>query len=184
MSVETQLEAIPITETLLEETSSQLLRSTWPRIKARVRLQNINAKYMGMRSNGDLLFVTNSGTTLGKMWHCRVRFMKLEDAQELYKGSILFRRQRIMKMLLNGDIQVSCDCHCWRYYFKYTAWINGYGLMTETRPAKIRNPHNDKSLCKHLVASLLLLSNNFDEVYKDMKEKGFFKDKKKPTRRK
>ena len=41
-------------EKLYEETSTELRQSTWPRIVARVRSQNIRAEYLGCNQNGML----------------------------------------------------------------------------------------------------------------------------------
>lgn len=173
-----QEELIDIKDELFEETRTQLLRTTWLSIKARVGKQNIVAHYVGIKKNGDIIFSTNSGTKPGQKWSCIVRFENFDKAQELYKTKRFFRKRAVTKMLLDGDIKVFCNCHCWKYYFKHTAWRFGYGIKVETTPARIRNPHNEKSLCKHLVASLLLLESCIGDVYKDMTSKKYLTESK------
>ena len=73
--------------------------------------------------------------------------------------------------IANGITVHNCDDPSWHYYFKYTAWKGGYGIVREVRPSLIRNPKQDKSMCKHLYAVLLLLPNISDKILADYKKK-------------
>lgn len=161
-------------EKLYEETSTELRQSTWPRIVARVRSQNIRAEYLGCNQNGMLMFRTNSGTTFGRWWYQEIEFVNMQQCVDMLKGSLLLRKKRVIDMLLTGQIKVNCNCPCWSYYFKYTAWKGGYGIVKEVRPARIRNPHNDKCLCKHLVAVLILLPMVSNHILNDYNKKKIF----------
>lgn len=50
------------------------------------------------------------------------------------------------------DVVVSnCTCPAFLYWgFKYMAWKNGYGLERETRVPRVRNPHQQGYVCKHI----------------------------------
>lgn len=53
------------------------------------------------------------------------------------------------------DIKVDCSCPDFRFRFSYQATVLGYKYgKPETREAKITNPHNYGSACKHLIAML------------------------------
>ena len=53
------------------------------------------------------------------------------------------------------DIKVDCSCSDFRFRFSYQATVLGYKYgKPETREAKITNPHNYGSMCKHLIAML------------------------------
>lgn len=48
------------------------------------------------------------------------------------------------------DVLVS-NCPAFLYWgFKYMAWKNGYGLERETRVPRVRNPHQQGYVCKHI----------------------------------
>lgn len=53
------------------------------------------------------------------------------------------------------DIKIDCNCGDFVYRFAYQATILGYKYgKPENRPAKITNPNNYGSMCKHLIAML------------------------------
>lgn len=59
----------------------------------------------------------------------------------------------------DNDFYVSCSCPDFIYRFNYQSSKKGYGYgKPETRPAKITNPHDRGSVCKHLYA---VLDNNY-----------------------
>ena len=97
-------------EKLYEETSTELRQSTWPRIVARVRSQNIRAEYLGCNQNGMLMFRTNSGTTFGRWWYQEIEFVNMQQCVDMLKGSLLLRKRRVIDMLLTGQIKVNCNC--------------------------------------------------------------------------
>lgn len=161
---------IEMLDKLYEETAEQLKSNTWPRIRVRVGTQNIKAHYLGCTKEGILNFKCNSGTTPGLWWYQKVEFANLGEAVKTLNMSLLARKKKIVQMLIKGDIKIYCNCPCWHYYFKYTAWKNGYGIARETRPSLIRNPKQDKSLDKHLYAVLILLPQIADRILSDYKK--------------
>lgn len=58
-----------------------------------------------------------------------------------------------MDQTLNrNDILINCTCPDFYYRFSYSATINNYGFRTNQKiPARIRNPENKGSGCKHLM---------------------------------
>lgn len=93
---------------LYEENIKELKSTTWPRIKLRVGRQNIKAEYLGCEKDGTLLFKANSGTTPGKFWFQKVQFKDLEQGVQMLNKSLLLRKKSVMKMLLDGDIKITC----------------------------------------------------------------------------
>jgi hypothetical protein len=50
-----------------------------------------------------------------------------------------------------NDLLINCTCPDFYYRFSYSATVNNYGFNTnQLIPAKIRNPENQGSGCKHL----------------------------------
>lgn len=61
----------------------------------------------------------------------------------------------INQTLKANDVLISCTCPDFKYRFAYSATIGRYGLNTNQYiPAKIRNPDNKGSGCKHLMRIL------------------------------
>lgn len=159
-------------EKLYEETAKQLKRTTWDRVARRVRIQNIRTKFLGVSSNGDLLFKTTSGTTPGKFWNQRLRFKDLEvGLQMLYDDPSLTRRQ-IIDLIATGDLLVYCDDPSFKYYWSYKAWIQGYGIKKELRYPQKRNPNLTGGVCKHLFSVLSLLPFLTNQIVKEYTRKG------------
>ncbi len=64
-------------------------------------------------------------------------------------------RDAILDAIDGMDIKVDCNCGDFVYRFAYGATQGGYKYgKPETRPAKITNPNNYGSMCKHLIAML------------------------------
>lgn len=155
---------------LNEETASELVSTTWRRILARTGTQNIRAQYLGVDKDGVLSFKCNSGTVPGKYWKVRIKFKDIDKAKEYLRKSILNRRMNAVKLLIDGDIQIHCTGHAWKYYCQYVAWKNGYGLEKETRRPVVRNPKEDKLICKHTYACVLWMNDkrNLNQLSKDL----------------
>lgn len=61
----------------------------------------------------------------------------------------------LAKCMKNGNMYVYCSCPDFRYRFNYKSTRRGYNYSNpETRPAKITNPQDRGSVCKHLYAVL------------------------------
>lgn len=64
-------------------------------------------------------------------------------------------RDAILNAIDGMDIKVDCNCGDFIYRFAYGATQGGYKYgKPENRPAKITNPNNYGSMCKHLIAML------------------------------
>ena len=52
----------------------------------------------------------------------------------------------------SNDMLINCTCPDFYYRFSYAATVNNYGFNTnQIIPARIRNPKNEGSGCKHLM---------------------------------
>lgn len=61
----------------------------------------------------------------------------------------------LMNTLNKNDVLINCSCPDFYYRFSYSATVNKYGFNTnQSIPAKIRNPKNKGSGCKHLIRIL------------------------------
>ena len=161
-------------EKLYEEASKELRRDCWDRVAKRVKTQNIQATYLGVAKNGDILFKTTSGTTKGKFWHQTLRFKDLNEGMQILYDDISLTRRDIISLLINGDLMVFCDDHSFKYYWSYKAWVRGYGIKKEVRYPKIRNKNLTGSVCKHLYAVLQVLPFYTNQIVADYKKIGLF----------
>lgn len=92
------------------------------------------------------------------------------------KTSSLTKTQQksvISKALVNSldtsTIRIRCSCPDFRYRFAYVATKGDYILGDEeTRPARITNPHNKGSMCKHLSAVIGVTSRWRKRVVSDI----------------
>lgn len=157
---------------LYEETAKELKRDCWDRVAKRVKTQNINAKYLGVDKNGDILFKTTSGTTKGKFWFQRLRFKDLEAGLQIMYDDISLTRRDVISLLVNGDLLVYCDDPSFKYYWSYKAYNQGYGIKKEVRYPKIRNRYLTGSVCKHLYSVLSALPFYTNQIVKDYKTIG------------
>lgn len=90
---------------------------------------------------------------------CSIRLVNyMERARDLYSYSkYSYDVRKILELAMNqvlskNDILINCTCPDFYYRFSYSATINKYGLNTnQTIPARIRNPSNLGSGCKHLM---------------------------------
>lgn len=88
------------------------------------------------------------------------QIMKLIREELDKQGKVLPDRPLVYKALRKAvdvsDIYVNCSCPDFRYRFAYQATQKNfmYG-KPETRPAKITNPYNNGSICKHITAALV-----------------------------
>lgn len=75
------------------------------------------------------------------------------SGRELPDRQIVYRALR--KAVDESNMYVDCTCADFRYRFAYTSTINDYKYgKPETRPAKITNPDNNGSVCKHITAAI------------------------------
>lgn len=83
---------------------------------------------------------------------------------------INMKRGSLPAVLRDAKVKVYCNCEAYKYFFSYVAWKNGYGLMPEDRPPRIRNPHQVQSVCKHCYHVLQIYpfwASKFSKQFKD-----------------
>ena len=69
------------------------------------------------------------------------------------------------------------NCNDFKYRYSYLTYHKGFGLFKEMRYPKIRNPHLQGTVCKHLICVLTYMGMNSMRIYKDMVKSKFFKKK-------
>lgn len=95
-------------------------------------------------------FQCNSVSTPGKTYSVLIQLSSLGPEEVISAGSSL------ATVLRDARIKVYCSCPAFIYWgFKWKAWSLGYGLFSETRFPKVRNPGVRGFVCKHLYACLL-----------------------------
>lgn len=138
------------------------------------RSKHIYVRYMGVTgARGWIKFQSNSQYTPGRKY---IQYIKMNDAKDMryFKE---FKKREIIRLFLSGDLSVYCSCPDFRYRQKYMAYNIGYGIFKELRYPKLRNPKLEGTVCKHLIAVLTVLNNNWMAIARDMKKTKFFKRK-------
>ena len=163
---------------LWEETYKELRKGVHSKTKARAKA--LAVRYVGYSARYDaVLFKCRSGTTPGKWWVEKVRFL---DLPELLDDPDLTDRE-VVKFAIQGDIKVTCNCPAHLY------WGSAWRLTqrnAELELTDVEEPTRDlipSTLCKHLDVVLYALPFNSSKIYKDMKAKGVFDDRPKKKKR-
>ena len=154
-----------------EATRSELLKGA---DKARVnRAKHLTCKYIGVTgARGWIKFQTNSQYTPSLKY---TQYIKLNEAKDM-KYFKEFNKRDVIRLFLSGDLSVWCSCPDFLYKgYKYMGKQMGYGIFRENRFPKIRNPKLEGTVCKHLIAVLTVLNNNWMSIAKDMQRSKFFK---------
>lgn len=155
-----------------EATRLEILKSADSARKARAK--KLTTKYMGVtQKNGWIQFQTYSQYTPGLKY---IQTVKLKEAKDM-KHFKEFKEKDIVRLFLNGDLQVKCTCPDFRYRYSYMTYQMGYGLTRENRYPKIVNPDLKGSVCKHLLCVLTVLNNNWMSIQRDMIKTKWFRDK-------
>lgn len=157
----------------------------FPNIRQRSKEQ-ISSFYIGTDKRNIITFVSPSGTSPGKNWTQRLQMLDLPKLIKKFKGKKTPRE--IVNLAVKGDIKVFCNDPSFLYWgWKYKAFVNGYGLLKETRFPKIRNPQLKGTTCKHLDNALLTLPFHVGDITRDLKKLGKFEEekviKKKPKKK-
>lgn len=160
---------------LLEETYASLRRKT--ELGRRQRSKPLSSRYLTTNDQGDLVFVTTSGTYAHKRWQQRIRFKGLAAM----RGRPITQRQ-FLAALQAGELAVFCSCPDFKFKgYKYMSWKGGWGIVPETRFPKIRNPHLEGSVCKHLYNVLGTLPFHVPAIVKDLRREGDLEAPAKPS---
>lgn len=155
-----------------EATKTEILKEADSARKNRAK--RLIVRYKGVTNRyGWITFHTNSQYTPGRKY---TQYVKLKEAKDM-KYFKEFNKRDIIRLFMSGDLQVHCTCPDYNYRHKYQAHMLGYGIYRETRFPHIRNPKLEGSVCKHLIAVLGVMNNNWMNIAKDMQKSKFFKKK-------
>lgn len=155
---------------ILEYTSKQLLHGAEKKRKQRAK--HLTTRYMGINPNrGWIRFVTHSQYTPSIKY---TQYIELSESKDI-KYFKEFKPRDIVRLLLSGDIRVSCTCPDFKYRYSYKAYKNKYGLKRENRFPKVRNPKLNHTICKHLIVVLSVLGSNWMVISRDMVKTRYFR---------
>ena len=137
-----------------------------------VDLLSVNANYntiltkcnsttrMGLVHTQELEIIDLSGMSLQErkaVMGSQNELIKQYRSALIENAKIPFNEQSLRRALDEAPLKIHCSCEAWLYWgYKYKAWRRGYGLYKELRFPKIRNPHLQGYLCKHLFAVLTI----------------------------
>ena len=157
-----------------EMTAKEIRRGADAARLARSKDKRIVCNFVGVTdARGWIKFLVSSQYTVGKKYTV---YIKLKEASDM-KYFKEFKKQEIIRLFLNGDLQVWCACPDFKYRMKHQAWAMGYGLFKELRYPHIANPGLTGSVCKHCLACLRVLNMNWSGIGKKMINSKFFKRK-------
>jgi hypothetical protein len=116
----------------------------------------------------EVVWKTESATTPGKIWTQTVLI------KDLSKITTDITPMKIQELIRASALEIYCDCPAFLYWgYKYKAWTRGYGLEKEVRFPKVRNPHLQGFVCKHLYSVLttfpFLVPKIQSAMYKELK---------------
>lgn len=152
---------------LNEYTRSQLLkRSKTPKFNRFNRRMTIGSKEISI-DKVVIGRVTSSSPNLDiyfkvRNYTCSVRLMNFIPRIRQINRQSKYRNDlrkviniALMNTLNKNDILINCSCPDFYYRFSYSATVHQYGFNTNQYiPAKVRNPKNEGSGCKHLIRIL------------------------------
>ena len=171
---ETSKTNIPSLQPINEMTRTDILRGADAARIQRSKDKRIIVQFIGVTEiNGWLRFRVTSQFTPGKSYLVHI---KLKDAKDI-KYFKDFKKRDIIRLLLNGDLAVNCSCPDFRFRHRYQAYQMGYSLFKELRYPHITNPGLEGTVCKHLLATLRLLTLQWLPISKAMQASKFFKNK-------
>lgn len=99
---------------------------------------------------GEMKFMTNAGPKSDVRRHyVTVKLLNFEAAVVASATP-----ETIVKQVIGGNCQISCDCGRWRFWYAYMATKGGYNANPGHREGaypKIRNPKLHGLACKHIL---------------------------------
>lgn len=103
--------------------------------------------YAIVYNKNELIFKTRSATNRKIIWTQHI----VIDELSLDKIANAKSFVDIEKLIKDSALKIYCDCPAFQFWgYKFMAWKRGYGLVKELRAPKIRNPHQQGFVCKHL----------------------------------
>lgn len=134
--------------------------------------KKIVTEYKGVtNSRGWIKFETKSSSDPNKKY---IQYIKLKEAKDM-KDFAEFKDRDIIRLFMSGSIELYCSCPDFKYRQKYNAKKSGYGIYSEDRYPKTRNPELKNLTCKHLLSVLSVLPANWTRIAKDMQNTAYFK---------
>lgn len=126
---------------------------------------NWGIRYEGVNKYGDLVFSTNSQSSVGRYTQ-HVRFYDFKEKKPT-------KMDEVLDMLRNSDVGVSCNDPSFLYWGgAYNATQNGYNIFVETRG--LNDPHKETKqnfvICKHLIAVLHAVPFYWNTIIADYKK--------------
>jgi len=98
----------------------------------------------------------------GKSWTQKIKLMDYDINSDDIKD---------YRKAIRGNIEVHCNCPDFLYHgYKYIGTQKEYSIEKENRKPVIRNPNEDGTVCKHLLAVLNKLPNFVKQSYKELKD--------------
>lgn len=166
-------------QTLLEDNRKDILNYADPRIKARVRNQDIFNRYQGMDQDGRMQWKVKSGTIPGHWWNVWIQFKDMAHAIHIMQEqNPQMLDLRITRALVDGDLECHCDCPCWLYWgMQYYATQRGSVIKPETRAPKRNLAYAGTTACKHIVCALQTLPFLSTTIVGQLRARGKFGDR-------
>lgn len=154
-----------------------ILEANWRELKNGIeakrleRAKSLTSEFVGMDRRGFIKFRTHSQTTKGLNYIQTVKLVDVKDISHFEH----YKLKDVIRLMMAGDIAVHCTCKDFRYSgYKYMAWQMGYGVKSENRFPKIRNPNLEGTVCKHLYSALSVYMLNFSSIYKKAKKNSYW----------
>jgi hypothetical protein len=126
--------------------------------------QTVIAKFNGAKFVDDVLEVyftaSDKASKAGKEWE------EIIQVLEFSKDAI---DKKSLRKALQGNLKVYCDCPDYQFAgFAYIGTKKEYSIYDELRPPDIRNPQQQGTVCKHLIAVLRSLDSNIGAILQDL----------------
>lgn len=130
--------------------------------------QTPGSHYITIDENNICYFRTPSHTIPGVTYDQKVKLLQLDQLMQHYSG--VKKPADIVRMALEGDIEVHCTDPSWKYWgFQYIGTKKKYANEPEPRYPKVRNPGLKGSVCKHLDNVLFILPFQNGKILQDLR---------------
>ena len=116
-----------IRRALYELRGSDILRDPHPTSARNAVLQahRMTSILSMVSKKGELYFLTRSGTNRGLFWRQKIVLSDFSYVIEMMREDSSITEEEAVRLCLEGDILIRCDCPAFRYFFSYIAWSLG-----------------------------------------------------------
>jgi hypothetical protein len=156
--------------TILGEKSYKDLRRDAPHyLRTRDRSkQTPGSRFQSIDEKNVVHFKTPSHETPGLVYDEWVRLLDLDELLKTQSG--IKKPLEIIRMALEGNIEIHCTCPAWKYWgYQYMGTKDDYSIEDEPRYPRIRNPRLKGSVCKHLDNVLFILPFQNTKILKELR---------------